>query len=69
MVKLLVLSGGSSCVAVMMIRRGSGRTPPFSMVGLLLILLILGFKSWTLSSQNADLQQDIEKFQAEVKIR
>ncbi|XP_071534354.1 uncharacterized protein [Panulirus ornatus] len=52
----------------MMIRRGSGRTPPFSLVGLLLILLILGFKCWTLSSQNADLQQDIEKFQAEIKI-
>ncbi|XP_069157935.1 uncharacterized protein [Procambarus clarkii] len=51
-----------------MIRRGSGRTPPFILVGLVLIVLILGFNYWTLTSQNADLQQEVEKLQAEVKI-
>ncbi|XP_053638747.1 protein GOLM2 isoform X9 [Cherax quadricarinatus] len=51
-----------------MIRRGSGRTPPFILVGLVLIVLILGFNYWTLSSQNADLQQEVEKLQAELKI-
>ncbi|KAK8742340.1 hypothetical protein OTU49_001815, partial [Cherax quadricarinatus] len=53
---------------VKMIRRGSGRTPPFILVGLVLIVLILGFNYWTLSSQNADLQQEVEKLQAELKI-
>ncbi|XP_042878880.1 uncharacterized protein LOC122257585 isoform X6 [Penaeus japonicus] len=51
-----------------MLRRGTGRTPPFILVGLVLVVLILAFNYWTLSSQNADLQQEIEKIQAEVKI-
>lgn len=56
------------CVAAKMLRRGTGRTPPFILVGLLLVVLILAFNCWTLSSQNSDLQQEIEKIQAEVKI-
>ncbi|XP_047498406.1 uncharacterized protein LOC125045257 isoform X3 [Penaeus chinensis] len=51
-----------------MLRRGTGRTPPFILVGLVVIGLILAFNCWTLSSQNSDLQQEIEKIQAEVKI-
>ncbi|XP_068229927.1 myosin heavy chain, embryonic smooth muscle isoform-like isoform X5 [Palaemon carinicauda] len=51
-----------------MIRRGTGRTPPYILVGLLLIIVILGFNYWTLSSQNADLSQELEKLQSEIKI-
>ncbi|KAK4319392.1 hypothetical protein Pmani_009675 [Petrolisthes manimaculis] len=51
-----------------MIRRGGGRTPPFILVGLIVFVLILGFNYWTISSQNGDLQRDLEKLQAEVKI-
>ncbi|XP_042223426.1 uncharacterized protein LOC121867516 [Homarus americanus] len=61
-------SGQTGCVAVKMIRRGSGRTPPFIVVGLVIIILIFGFNYWTLSSQNADAQQELEKLQAEIKI-
>ena len=59
----------SVCVAVKMIRRGGGRTPPVILIGLLVMLVILGFNYWLVSSQNADLQQELEKLQAEVKIR
>lgn len=52
-----------------MIRRGGGRAPPVILIGLLVMLVILGFNYWLLSSQNADLQQELEKLQAEVKIR
>lgn len=62
-------SGESVCVAVKMIRRGGGRAPPVILIGLLVMLAILGFNYWLLSSQNADLQQELEKLQAEVKIR
>ncbi|XP_063883857.1 protein GOLM2-like isoform X10 [Scylla paramamosain] len=51
-----------------MIRRGGGRAPPVILIGLLVVLVILGFNYWLLSSQNADLQQELEKLQAEVKI-
>ncbi|MPC40245.1 Protein casc4 [Portunus trituberculatus] len=51
-----------------MIRRGGGRAPPVILIGLLVMLVILGFNYWLLSSQNADLQQELEKLQAEVKI-
>ncbi|XP_066976130.1 protein GOLM2-like isoform X11 [Macrobrachium rosenbergii] len=51
-----------------MIRRGTGRTPPYILVGLVLVIVILGFNYWTLSSQNADLSQELEKLQSEIKI-
>lgn len=57
------------CVAVKMIRRGGGRAPPVILIGLLVMLVILGFNYWLLSSQNADLHQELEKLQSEVKIR
>lgn len=59
----------SVCVAVKMIRRGGGRAPPVILILLLVLLAILGFNYWLLSSQHADLQQELEKMQAEVKIR
>ncbi|CAL4105884.1 unnamed protein product, partial [Meganyctiphanes norvegica] len=55
-------------VAVNMIRRSSGRTPPFVLIGLIFIVLILAYNYWTLSSQNSDLQEDIERLQTEIKI-
>ncbi|XP_050738712.1 protein GOLM2-like isoform X6 [Eriocheir sinensis] len=55
-------------VCVKMIRRGGGRAPPVILILLLVLLAILGFNYWLLSSQHADLQQELEKMQAEVKI-
>ena len=52
-----------------MIRRVNGRSPPFTYVGLGLIIGILAFNYWTLSTKNSDLQQTVEKLQADVKIR
>ncbi|KAK7066617.1 hypothetical protein SK128_006089 [Halocaridina rubra] len=54
---------------MIMMRRGSGRAPPpYILVGLVLVIAILGFNYWTLSTQHADLQQEVEKLQSEVKI-
>ena len=52
-----------------MIRRVNGRSPPFAYVGFILVILILGFNYWTLSTQNNDLQETVENLQSVVKIR
>lgn len=46
----------------------SGRTPPFLLVGLLVILGILGFSYWSLNTQYNDLQTEIQKLQERLRV-
>lgn len=50
-------------------RRMNARYPNIALVGLLFVIILLGYKCWTLTSLDDDLRKEIEKLQTEVKIR
>ncbi|CAG0893963.1 unnamed protein product [Darwinula stevensoni] len=48
------------------LRPGNGRSPPFVIIGLVIIIGILGFNYWGLSTLNADLVSQVKKFEKDI---
>lgn len=51
-----------------MMRPHHNRSPPFLVIGLAVVVIILGFNYWSLSSRNNDLAKELQDFQDKFRI-
>ena len=51
-----------------LMRPHHSRSPPFLVIGLAVVVIILGFNYWSLSSRNSELGRDLQSFQDKFRI-